>query len=164
MLRRDSAMSVSILDGFRQRSLVHVGRGLLPLLAVMLLAAPQLAMAQGGLAVTVNPRVLEITEGDGAAATGEYTVVLDAEPSENVTITVVGAPTEDADITVGSTATGATTTGGTLVLTFTAPDTPGDTTTGNWSEAQTVTVTGAGRRERCLGDHDAHAHSHDWRR
>ena len=31
---------------------------------------------------------------------GEYTVVLDTEPSENVTITVVGAPSEGADITV----------------------------------------------------------------
>ena len=127
MLRRDSAMFVSILDGFRQRNLVHVGRGLLPLMVVMLLAAPQLAMAQGGLAVTVNPRELKVTEGD---TTGEgYTVVLDTEPAKDVFITVVGAPTTGADITVSSTS-----------LTFTAPSTPGGAD-GNWDTEQTVTVT-----------------------
>ena len=56
--------SVSICDGFRKRNFFHMGRGLLPFLAVMLLAAPQLAFAQGGLAVTVNPRTLEVEEGD----------------------------------------------------------------------------------------------------
>ena len=126
MLRRDSGQSVSFRDGFRNRDDFHMGRGLLPFLAVMLLAAPQLAMAQGGLAVTVNPRTLEVPE-EGTA--GEYTVVLDTEPAENVTITVVGAPTTGADITVNSTS-----------LTFTAPATPGGAD-GNWATAQTVTVT-----------------------
>ena len=126
MLRRDSGQSVSFRDVFRNRDDFHVGRGLLPFLAVMLLAAPQLAMAQGGLAVTVNPRTLEVPE-EGTA--GEYTVVLDTEPAEDVTVTVVGAPTTGADITVNGTS-----------LTFTAPATPGGTG-GTWSTAQTVTVT-----------------------
>ena len=127
MLRRDSGKSVSFRDGFRNRDFFHMGSGLLPFLAVMLLAAPQLAMAQGGLAVTVNPTELEVTEG----GTGTYTVVLDTEPAKDVFITVVGAPTSGADITVSSTE-----------LTFTAPATPGGTD-GNWNTAQTVTVTAA---------------------
>lgn len=122
MLGRDTGMSVPIICGFRQRDFFHMGRGLLPLLAVMLLDAAQLALAQGGLAVTVNPRVLEVTEESGIP--GRYTVVLDTEPSEDVTITVVGAPTTGADITVSSTS-----------LTFTAPSTPGGTD-GNWNTAQ----------------------------
>ena len=142
MLRRDAGQSVSFFDGFRSRDFFHVARGFLPFLAVMLLAVPQLAFAQGSLSVTVHPRTLPIAEG----STGTYTVVLDAEPAEDVKITVVGAPSTDAGvadatISVGSNAPGADTTGGTLVLTFTAPDSPGDTNTGNWSTAQTVTVT-----------------------
>ena len=62
MLRRDSGKSISFCDGFRRQNFFQIGRGLLPILAVMLLAAPQLAYAQGSLAVTVNPRTLEITE------------------------------------------------------------------------------------------------------
>ena len=88
MLRRDSGKSVSICDGYRKRDFFHMGRGFLPLLAVVLLAAPQLAMAQGSLAVTVNPRSLDIDEGDNTGAT--YTVRLAAEPSGTVKITVVG--------------------------------------------------------------------------
>ena len=126
MLRRDAGKSVSIQRGFRNRDFFHAGRGLLPFLAVMLLAAPQLAMAQGGLAVTVNPRTLEVTE-QGTA--GPYTVVLNDEPSANVVITVVGAPTSGADITVDRTS-----------LTFRAPSTPGGTD-GDWDTAQTVQVT-----------------------
>ena len=83
--------------------------------------------------MTVNPRTLEIDEGED----GTYTIVLDTEPSEDVKITVVGAPTDDADITVG--APGADTTDGTLVLTFTAPEEPGGAG-GNWNMLQTVTV------------------------
>ena len=49
MLRRDAGKSVSICDGFRKRDFFHVGRGFLPLLAVMLLAAPQLAFRPGKL-------------------------------------------------------------------------------------------------------------------
>ena len=114
MLRRDSAMSVSICDGFRQRNFFHVGRGLLPLLAVMLLAAPQLAFAQDSLAVTVNPRTLTVVE----EASNTYTVKLDTEPSEDVVITVGGTT---ADLTVDPTS-----------LTFTTTD---------FARAQTVTVT-----------------------
>ena len=118
--------SASICDGLRNTCFVHIGRGFLPLLAVLLLATPQLAVAQGGLAVTVNPRTLEIDE---QGTTGQYTVVLDTEPAEDVTITVVGAPTSGADITVSDT-----------TLTFDAPATPGGTD-GDWNTAQTVTVT-----------------------
>ena len=52
----------------------------------MLLATPQLAFAQDSLAVTVDPRSLDIDED----ADGTYEVKLDAEPSEDVMITVVG--------------------------------------------------------------------------
>ena len=143
MLRRDAGESVSICDGFRKRYFLHLGRGFLPLLAVMLLATPQLAFAQDTLAVTVNPRSLDIDEG----GTDTYTVGLDTEPSEDVTITVVGAPTADADITVSSDSPGATIVDGSLVLTFTAPQDPGDAD-GNWDEPKTVTV-------RTRGDDDA---------
>ena len=146
MLRRDAGKSVSICDGFRKRDFFHMVRGLLPFLAVMLLAAPQLAFAQGGLAVTVNPRTLEITEGDGTPATGDYTVVLDTAPSENVTITVVGAPSQDAEITADITVRAddaTTTTDGMLALTFTTATCTVDTVNpeGCWNRSQTVTVT-----------------------
>ena len=129
MLRRDATKSMSFRGIFRQRNSLHVGGVFLPFLAVMLLATPQLALAQGSLAVTVDPRTLEITEVDGTIATGQYTVVLDTEPSEDVTIMVVGAPTADADITVSSD-----------TLTFEAPSEPGKDD-GNWNTAQPVTVT-----------------------
>ena len=86
MLRRDAGQSVSFCDGFRNRDFFHIGRALLPFLAVMLLATPQLAFAQDTLAVTVNPRSLDIEEENE----GEYSVVLDAQPSDTVVITVVG--------------------------------------------------------------------------
>ena len=124
MLRRDAGQSVSFFDGFRSRDFFHVARGFLPFLAMMLLAAPQLALGQGGVTVTVNPRTLEVTEG----ATNTYTVVLDAAPSANVTITVVG--TDGTDLTVDPSP-----------LTFTAPTDPNDITSGTWDEPQTVTVT-----------------------
>ena len=38
MLRRDSGKSISFCDGFRKQNLFRTGAGLLPLLAVMLLA------------------------------------------------------------------------------------------------------------------------------
>ena len=89
MLRRDAVKSVSICDGFRKRDYFHMGRGFLPLLAVMLLATPQLAFAQDTLAVTVNPRSLDINE-EAPGNTGMYQVQLDAAPSDDVVITVVG--------------------------------------------------------------------------
>ena len=134
MLRRDFGKSISFCDGFRNRDCFHMVRGLLPFLALMLLAAPQLAFPQN-LAVTVHPRTLPVPEG----GSGTYTVVLDAEPAEDVTITVVGARTDSGAITVSST-TDTTADDTSVVLTFTAPDSPGDTTTGNWDDAQTVTV------------------------
>ena len=69
--------------------------------------------------VTVTPTVLTVTEGSNA----KYTVVLDTQPSGDVTISVSFASGSDEDITVDKTS-----------LTFT-PD--------NWSMAQEVTVTAA---------------------
>ena len=90
MLRRDAGKSVSICDGFRNRGFFHMGRGLLPFLAVMLLAAPQLAFAQDSVSVTVNPRSLEFFE-RAPENTGTYTVQLDADPgADTVTIMIVG--------------------------------------------------------------------------
>ena len=57
MLKRQLSRSASICDGFRQLRFIHLGRGFLPLLAVILLAAPSLAFANG-LIVTVNPKVV----------------------------------------------------------------------------------------------------------
>ena len=135
MLRRDAGQSISYCDGSRKRYFYHLGRGFLPLLAVMFLAAPQLAFAQGSLAVTVDPRTLEIDEGEN----GNYTIELNTEPSEDVKITVVGAPTAAADVTVDSDSPGADTTDGTLVFTFTADSAP-DQDDGNWDDSRTVTV------------------------
>ena len=59
MLKRQFSRSASIRDGFRQRNFIHLGRGFLPLLAVILLVAPSLAFANG-LTVTVDPRSLDI--------------------------------------------------------------------------------------------------------
>ena len=67
--------------------------------------------------VTVTPPVLRVLEGDSAS----YTVVLDAEPTADV-IVAVQVP-EDAEVAVDATE-----------LTF---------TTGDWNQAQTVTVTAA---------------------
>ena len=69
--------------------------------------------------VTVTPTTLSVPEGSNA----KYTVVLDAQPSANVTISVSLAAGSDADITVNK-----------ISLTF---------TTGNWDAAQEVTVSAA---------------------
>ena len=69
--------------------------------------------------VTVTPTALTVAEGGSAT----YTVVLDTQPSDDVTITVSFASGSDEDITVDKTS-----------LTFT-PD--------NWSMAQEVTVSAA---------------------
>ena len=66
--------------------------------------------------VTVAPTELTIGEGE----TGQYTVVLDTEPTASVTVTVAGA---SGDVSVDST-----------TLTFTSE---------NWDTARTVTVTAA---------------------
>ncbi len=121
MLRHTVSGFASVCDVFRRDIFFCIRRGFLPLLAAMLLAAPQLAFANG-LSVTVNPGSLDLTEG---GSTGEYTVVLDDAPEEDVVIEVVGV---DEDVLTVSTAT----------LTFTAD--VGDTE-GSWNTAQTVTVT-----------------------
>ena len=92
MLKRQLSRSASICDGFRQLHFTRLGRGFLPLLAVMLLAAPQLAFAQNSVLVTVNPRSLDIDE-DHRGDPGTYTVVLDTAPEKNVTVKVIGVPT-----------------------------------------------------------------------
>ena len=87
MLRRNAEKSLSFPDGFRIR-------GFLPLLAMMLLVAPQLAYSQGSLLVTVDPRSLDLNESSSAGNEREYTVRFTADPKEDVVVTVVGAPTE----------------------------------------------------------------------
>ena len=126
MLKR--SRSASICDGLRKTYFVQIGRGLLPLLALMLLAAPQLAFAQNDLRVTVNPRSLDIDE----SGSGTYTVVLNAEPAEDVVVKVVGAPEgvdacTDCPLYVSSS-----------TLTFTTDGTDG---TNGWNVVRTVTVT-----------------------
>ena len=122
MLRRNAEKSLSFPDGFRIR-------GFLPLLAMMLLVAPQLAYSQGSLLVTVDPRSLDLNE-SGADNEDTYTIRFTADPKEDVDVTVVGAPTE---CTPGI--------GGIMVdsseLTFLG----GDSDNPNWSTDQTVTVT-----------------------
>ena len=88
--------SASICDGLRKTYFVHIGRGLLPLLAVMLLAAPQLAFAQNSLAVTVSPTALDFTEPESGSADKPYSVTLHSSPTEAVKITVHGASHVDA--------------------------------------------------------------------
>ena len=90
MLRRDAGKSVSICDGFRKRYFLHMGRGFLPLLAVMLLATPQLAFANGP-TVTVRPSSLDIGEPETGTNEGSYEISLDESPTEAVKITVHGA-------------------------------------------------------------------------
>ena len=68
-------------------------------------------------AITVSPTTLSVNEG----ATGTYTVKLTAQPGAAVTVSI--APPGGSGVTVSP-----------AVLTF---------TTGNWSTAQTVTVTAA---------------------
>ena len=74
-----------------------------------------LAKAPG---VTVTPTSLMVAEG----GSGTYTVVLDSQPTGDVTVTIVD-PTDNTDVTAGP-----------ATLTF---------TTTNWNSAQTVTVSAA---------------------
>ena len=67
--------------------------------------------------IVLSPTSLEVDEGDTTGAT--YTVKLETQPSENVTVTVTGHSGTDLSLDKAS-------------LTF---------TTGNWDTAQTVTVT-----------------------
>ena len=136
MLRRDASKSISFCGDFSQRNSLRVGGVFLPFLVLMLFATPQLALGQS-LAVTVHPRTLSIAEG----GSDTYTVVLDAEPAEDVTLTVVGAMTEGGDITVSS-ETDTTADDTSVVLTFTVRSEPSEPGNINryWATAQTVTV------------------------
>ena len=84
--------------------------------------------------VTISSAVLSVPEGGSA----DYTVVLDAQPTEDVTITVNLGPTGDPDLTRSPT-----------TLTFTDED---------WDEEQTVTVSAA---EDSDGRAGIHLFSHD---
>ena len=69
--------------------------------------------------VTVNPTTgLTTTEASGTAT---FTIVLDAEPTADVSITLTSSDTTEGDVSTGS-------------VTFTSAD---------WDTPQTVTVTGA---------------------
>ena len=133
MLRRDAGKSVSICDGFRTCNFFHLGRGVLPLLTVILLVAPSLAFANG-LTVTVDPRSLDIQEPTSDYATDTYTIELDEVPTEVVKVTVLGAPHKsvegESDVKVslvepaGSVFVG-TAPDGLLVITFSPSDVVG---------------------------------------
>ena len=128
MLRRDSGKSISFCDGFRNRDYFHMGRGLLPFLALMLLAAPQAAFGQERLAVTLSKTSLTGDDGEGIDEGGNetYTVKLNAAPSADVIMTIV----ENSD-----------------AISVEGPDSGNPTTlnftTVNYETEQTVTVTAA---------------------
>ena len=84
--------------------------------------------------VTISPVALSVREGRSA----EYTVVLDAQPTEDVTITVKLAPSGDPDLSRSPT-----------TLTFTNE---------NWNAEQTVTVSAAEDSDGIAG---FHLFSHD---
>ena len=90
MLKRQLSRSASICDGFRQLHFTRLGRGFLPLLAVILLVAPSLAFADGP-TVTIDPNSLDLRERatDGMER-GTYDVDLDTESDQNVVVKVVG--------------------------------------------------------------------------
>ena len=86
---------------------------------LMLLAAPQLAVAQDNVSVTVDPRSLDFYE-RAPENTGTYTVQLDADPgADTVTIMIVGG---EGVVEIGNR---------TLEL-----------TTSNWEAGEEVTLTG----------------------
>ena len=141
MLTPTVSRFASVCDGFRRNIFFCIGRGFLPLLAVILLATPQLAFSQNSLAVTVAPKLVNITEGDEVSAVGTYRVVLDADPGKGKTveITVVGATTDTNDeIYVSGPGMPRTTeVEGPLVLNFTG----GPVDTATWDDEIVVTVT-----------------------
>ena len=79
--------------------------------------------------VTVSPTALTVTEEDPTGAS--YTVVLDSQPTANVTITIGGQGAAD----------------------ITATPTPLTFTTTNWATAQTVTVTAANDTDTVADSH-----------
>ena len=134
MLRRNADKSVSICDGFRTRNFFHMGRGVLPLLAVMLLATPPLAFANG-LTVTINPNSLDLDETNTSGDQYQYSVVLDTEPDEAVMIAVVGEKNDSGGIVVRGS-------NGQQILTL-SPGTLTFNLTGAklWSDRQYISVT-----------------------
>ena len=106
---------------------------LLTLLALLTLLTllPTAAQAQSTAGVTVTPTTLEIAE--NAAAT--YTVTLDAQPTDDVTVTPASAAAGNATVNPPA-------------LTF---------TTTSWDTPQTVTVTGA-PDDALTGDRTAKVH------
>ena len=100
MLRRDVRKSFSSCNGFGKQYFTHLGRGFLPLLAVILLVAPSLAFANG-LTVTINPNSLDLLErATGGMETGMYTVVLDTESDQTVVVKVVGEVNNSGNVVV----------------------------------------------------------------
>ena len=81
--------------------------------------------------VSVNPASLAVTERGGAGAEAGYQVGLLTDPGANVTITATVPPTNTSDIEVRA---GSGSFGGAATLTFTHGS------SGNWTQAQTVTV------------------------
>ena len=107
-------------NGSRRATAARYAAALAALLALALLlpGAPQ-AGAQATKGVTVSPASVTLTEASGDANTVDFTVVLDAVPSGDVTVAVTSGSSA---VTVSSSS-----------LTF---------TTTNWDTAQTVTLTG----------------------
>ena len=89
-------------------------------LALCCLLAPPGAGAQATQGVTVSPSAVSVTEASGSARTATYAVVLDKQPTGDVTVDVESGDTAAVTVSPAS-------------LTF---------TTTNWDTAQTVTATG----------------------
>ena len=151
MLRRDGRKSFSTCNGFGKQYFVHMGRGVLPLLTMMLLATTPLAFANG-LTVTINPSSLDLHETDDSSGQ-TYSVVLDAEPDEAIMIKVVGETNNAGNIVVRGS-------NGQQILTI-SPGTLTFNPTGAdiWSTAQNITVTPVadfdGENERVTLTHTA---------
>ena len=151
MMKGKAGRSALICDGPGKDYFFNIGRGVLSLLAVMLLATPQLAFANGPI-VTVNPDSLVIVEEDArdlSAREDTYTIALETEPTEDVTITIV-LPGPNPKLSVTSTSTGATfsSDGKLSSFLFTAPQ---DGVPGNWAEPRKVTVT-AGNDDNAVSE------------
>ena len=73
MMKGKASRSALICDGPGKDYFFNIGRGVLSLLAVMLLATPQLAFANGPI-VTVNPDSLVIEENDARTRGDTYTI------------------------------------------------------------------------------------------
>ena len=138
-MKGKAGRSALICDGPGKDYFFNIGRGVLSLMAVMLLATPQLAFANGPI-VTVNPDSLVIDE-NGIAKS--YTIQLETEPTagEPVTITVVRPdpnPALSMDVVVGGRDEGSSfdSDGNLTSFIFTAPSILG----GPWEAVRDVKV------------------------